>query len=581
MKHYLLYAAGLIAAASVTSCVDDKYDLSDIDTTARIQVDNLTIPVNVDAITLSSLLDLDPNDPDAKVKEVNGIYAVVENGDFHSEMVHINQINANGVAGDPKSNTVSTGLSGSIRPEIDLEIPFSSSSVDFKFESSTVPAEIREIKRVDGAFTLRLTLELPALKNVTRRVWLEDAVISLPKGLVGTPNAGSYDPEKGTISIPSVEIQNGCLEVLLNCSAINFAQTGGIFTPNSTADGKGYLNLRGEMSIESGKLVIRKADVIGNLPASFTVTSSIGVSNITVTGFTGRLCYDIADVNIDPVTLNDLPDILAQEDTRISLLNPQIYLAVTNPLHDYALKARTGMSIKSVFSPEQATPDRTVVLDAPGYFEVSSAAQSSYVLSPTKPETYYEGYANATHVPFSGLSTILEGNGLPKSLNISLDNPTVFDQPVENLPLGRDLGAVNGKYQFYAPLALGAGSQVTYTDTQDGWNDEDVDAITIENLEVTTTVSSNVPFSLKLTGYPIDIHGNRINNVSIDGADIPANADNQAVTIRISGAITHLDGIVFTAVGNVPSNAQALAPQQSIICRDIRATVSGYYEKEL
>lgn len=97
MKHYLLYAAGLIAAASVTSCVDDKYDLSDIDTTARIQVDNLTIPVNVDAITLSSLLDLDPNDPDAKVKEVNGIYAVVENGDFHSEMVHINQINANGV----------------------------------------------------------------------------------------------------------------------------------------------------------------------------------------------------------------------------------------------------------------------------------------------------------------------------------------------------------------------------------------------------------------------------------------------------------------------------------------------------
>lgn len=49
MKHYLLYAAGLIAAASVTSCVDDKYDLSDIDTTARIQVDNLTIPVNVDA----------------------------------------------------------------------------------------------------------------------------------------------------------------------------------------------------------------------------------------------------------------------------------------------------------------------------------------------------------------------------------------------------------------------------------------------------------------------------------------------------------------------------------------------------
>ncbi len=581
MKHYLLYAAGLILAASATSCVDDNYDLSDIDTSARIKVDNLTIPVNIDAITLSSLFDLDPDDPDAIIKEENGVYAVVKGGEFHSSTVHISQINASGTSGEASTSTINTGLPGGIRPEIDLELPFKSDKVDFTFESSTVPAEIKEIVRVDGQFTLSLVIELPELAQVTKKVTLTDVVIALPAGLVGTPNHGTYDAEAGTINIPTVDITNGRLEVKLTCTAINFAKTGGIFRPNSTADNKGYLYLQGSMAVNSGKLVIRKSEVIGNLPASFSLTSSIGVSNITVTAFTGRLQYAIENVNIDPVTLNDLPDILAQEDTRITILNPQIYLNVTNPLSTYDLKARTGMKITSVFSPEQNTPDHVAVLDAPGFFEVSSAAESSYVLSPTDPKTYYAGYNNPKHVPFSALSNVLEGNGLPKTLNISLENPSVFDQYVNALPLGRDLGAVDGKYQFYAPLALGTGSHVTYTDTQDGWNDEDVDAITIEKLEVATTVSSNLPFSLKLTGHPIDVNGKPINNVTIEGADIPANADNKAVVIKISGAVTHLDGIVFTATGEVPADAQALAPNQSIICRDIRATVSGYYDKEL
>lgn len=581
MKHYLLYAAGLIAATSVTSCVDDKYDLSDIDTTARIQVDNLTIPVNVDAITLSSLFDLDPDDPDAKIKVVNGTYAVVESGEFHSGNVHVNPINASGIAGTPQTNNVNTGMSGNVRPGVDLEIPFSTTGVDFTFESYDVPAEITEIDRVGGSFSVRLKIEFPALANVTKQVRLDDVTISLTKGLVGTSNIGTYDYEKGTIYIPTVEIKNGILEILLSCSSLNFSQTGGVFQPAVNPDSNGHIKILGEMAITSAKLILLASDVTGNIPASFTVTSSVGISSITVNTFSGRVQYDIKDVNFDPVNIDNLPDILAQEDTRISILNPQIYLTLHNPLSTYALQARTGISITSMFAPDQATPDRTVSLDAPGYFDVSAAAESSYVLSPTRPETPYEGYADAKHVPFSGLSTILEGNGLPKSLNIALDNPKIFDQYVKDLPLGHDLGVVNGNYQFYAPLALGAGSQVTYTDTNDGWNDEDVDAITIENLEIATTVSSNVPFSLKLTGYPIDVNGNRINNVSIEGADIPANADNQAVTISISGAITHLDGIVFTAVGNVPANAQALAPQQSIICRDIRATVSGYYEKEL
>lgn len=50
LKHWSCLTAVLTAVVT-TGCVDDSYDLSDIDTTTRIEVKDLTIPVNIDAIT--------------------------------------------------------------------------------------------------------------------------------------------------------------------------------------------------------------------------------------------------------------------------------------------------------------------------------------------------------------------------------------------------------------------------------------------------------------------------------------------------------------------------------------------------
>ena len=57
LKHCFLLMA--VVTSVTTGCVDDNYDLSDIDTTTRVEVKDLTIPVNIDAVTLSDILDLD------------------------------------------------------------------------------------------------------------------------------------------------------------------------------------------------------------------------------------------------------------------------------------------------------------------------------------------------------------------------------------------------------------------------------------------------------------------------------------------------------------------------------------------
>lgn len=73
----------------MTSCVDDKYDLSDIDTTVKVDVNHLTIPVNIDQIDLSSIIDLDEED---NIKVIDGQYVIVEEGDFNSDEINIPDI---------------------------------------------------------------------------------------------------------------------------------------------------------------------------------------------------------------------------------------------------------------------------------------------------------------------------------------------------------------------------------------------------------------------------------------------------------------------------------------------------------
>ena len=94
------------------------------------------------------------------------------------------------------------------------------------------------------------------------------------------------------------------------------------------------------------------------------------------------------------------------------------------------------------------------------------------------------------------------------------------------------------------------------------------------------TVSTDVPVAIDFTGYPIGTDGKQIGNVEIVGANIDANADNQKVTLRITGEIRGLGGIVFEARARAVDGS-ALRPDMKIRLTDIRPRVSGTYEKEL
>ncbi|WP_290452696.1 hypothetical protein [uncultured Muribaculum sp.] len=568
----LLTASALILLSPLTGCIDNNYDLSDIDTTVKVSVNSLTLPVNIDEIFLSSIIDTEEGD---KIQIIDNQYAILEDGTFGSDPINIEQFSITAPEISPSITEIQipsvTGVrnTGDISFNIDLA-PISGYSYNY----SGISTDIVDMEQLEVSWGLTYSINLEATDGtIPSGIKLQNIRFQLPKGLTGTPSIGTYNPETGEISISEIDnIQNG-VSLTMTASAINLAKAGAIFNYNDHS-----IDIHGETGLTNADMLIPAASIAGiQVPSKLYLSIHTQLGDFEVKSFTGSIKHTIDGLNISPITLNDLPDFLNQEGTNISLANPQIYINISNPFSNYNIHGSAGFSLTALRNdgslPVSCTIDNS-------RFELRPEASSSYCLSPSIPGTYYPGFENIQHVPFTSLSGILSGNGLPNEIQIEIPQPEIPTQHVTGFRLG-SYPAIEGRYTFFAPLALGKGSVITYSDTEDGWNDEDIDQITINELQISATVSTNLPFGVQLTGYPVDVDGQQINNVEITGADIAANANGTQVKIHITGTVTHLDGIRFEARATAPETSQPLSPSQGITLKNIRATVSGYYEKEL
>ena len=88
-------------------------------------------------------------------------------------------------------------------------------------------------------------------------------------------------------------------------------------------------------------------------------------------------------MDIAPIAINNLPDILAQDETNIVLVNPQIYVSLNNPLYEYSISAQSGLSITS----QWANTSKTASLDN-GVFTIAGIQKNVFCMSPSTPSKY-------------------------------------------------------------------------------------------------------------------------------------------------------------------------------------------------
>ncbi len=620
----------MAAVVSLFSCVDNDYDLSNIDSTIGVDVKDLIVPINFDDITLDAILDLNEG---SQVQKVNGEYAIVESGTFHSEQINVPSFTITNLGIKPIEDKI----------EIEIDVPTellggngmkSRTTEDdqllFSYKISDAYTDIRlhedakgvsdfivaieEIGVTDAVrkgqkAEMKVTLGFNGLENFATELEIEDLKLQFLSGLKGTFSMGEYDKKTGVLNIGNRKTIGHKLELSVEVDKIDsdagYELKDGSFTLNKmcrVSDGHvavygrnltaGYRNADGSLNIQKLQTERPREIIYRCIPK---------IGDIYVKDFTGRVKYDINGINISPVELNDIPDVLNQTGTKIRLDNPQIYLQLNNPVYtEYGLTAETNLKITSYVggTPSSFYPDN-------GGVDIKKA-DNKFCLSPKDPESFYQGYVEGDNgetvrvdftegtemVRFTKLSDVLCGEGvaledskLPEKIEIDVVDPKMAEQHVENFRLGENIGSVDGEWVFYAPLLLTEDSRIKYTDTFDGWNDEDVDAIVITKLVINAEVTTDVPLDLVLTAYPIDKDGKKILDAegkTISGtANVSHTSDKTPLTIEIVGEIKHLDGIILDAFIHGTDENLSLTPVQTIKLDNVRAKVSGTYEKEL
>ena len=254
--------------------------------------------------------------------------------------------------------------------------------------------------------------------------------ILMPKGLQVNPVAGyDYNPGSGVLTIDKVGVKNGK-------GAISLEITGMELTDEARFENQ-KLIYESSITFQEATLSVKSGStsLVPQL-VRFNINSTLTALHIT--SFSGDVHYDLTGEGLDipSVSLGDLPDFLSQGNTTLRLANPQLYVGVeSNPVAEYGLNFSTGMRLTKIYG-QSATgsyePERRIETSTDKY----GAGPYDFVLSPTDPKSYPDQFAkNIEHIPFPGMSDVLDGAGLPDRIEIELLKPEIPTHRVDHFKL--------------------------------------------------------------------------------------------------------------------------------------------------
>lgn len=588
----------LIPLALFTSCIDDNYDLSDIDTTTEVKVNDLTIPVNVKDLYLEKIVDLDDSDPEAilKIREINGekYYFLTKGGDFNAEPTSIDKVEA--PAPDHVNSTSiminSSALQASRRKASAQYKEYTVTPYNTVFtynvgQNGNPPVDdaIKYISEVGLSNEQPLIISMDFFSNAVlssaEHVELYNLEIAVPDGLVAT--YGSIVSSGGKLTIPHLSSSNAHIDIDLIVKEIDFTSSA---LPDGIQVIDGKFDFSRKIGVNSGKFhVYPKASIgVAGLPDQIDFKTNYELSPFTVDFFSGIFNYDVDFDPISPLDLTDLPEFLSNSQTNLELIDPSLTLSLNNPIAKYGLGCEAGLTLTAI---RPNAPAKAITLNS--FSAPNNTENQFHILAPSQDVIKYLSIpagVNEYFNSFPALTGLLAGQGLPAQINVDFKSAALAKPIVKGkakrFPLGINIDQVNGKYEFTSPLALAKESKIIYSKTNKGWENENLDDLTINKMKVSAKISSTIPAGARLIIRPVGKDGLRIpiTNEESSYAIIPAMASNQEVTLLIEGNIHDLNGLYIEAEIS-DFNGTPLTTNQTLKLSDLRITVSGNYTKEL
>lgn len=570
MKHCksALVLTGALSTVLLAGCKDDSLDLSDIDTTLKVEVNDLVLPINLKPIVFDDMVDLKDTEG---IEKINGEYVLLKSGKFNSEEINIKEISTDAkLHFDPVNPVEIPSIPGYSVDLVAVDFPFS-----YSYEG--VDKYIMDI--YSGKVDVNLTFTISAKDGDQGiKAKFENMQFILPEGFYGEVY-GSFatTPEQvikidetssNIVNVPDATTDaNGDYKFIFHITSFVFDKTGATFENSNFHIDANFGLLGGKVTVEEGN------GNTGSLDMSFDV------SKLEVKTFSGKIYYDLDNLDPEAISLNDLPDVLTDPGTHLGLKNPQLYIKLTNPLGKEGLKASTGLEIT-----QQRPEGEEIITSYLKNGKVTIAAkegEQSFCLSPIDPkENMYSEFPGAQWNEMVNLGNIVNGDGLPQGLNVQFKDPQIDESEVNDFSLSQDLGTIHGEYTFFAPLELSEGSSIYYQEETTGWDlGGDDNEINVKQVSLTADCTSDLPVGVKVSATPLNSEGKAIDpkDFTVEDIDVPAFADKAPIAIKMTGNIKDLDGMRFTITVATGTDTGALKPTMSLKLDNVKVMVSASY----
>lgn len=491
-KMYPLWGFLLSFPLWTVSCVDNKYDLDkDIDMTINVGGEHLTIPAgSSDTAYLSKIIEVEEGDilqPDATTR----VYHLTKKDDIDVEPTTVKEVTISNANTKLEQTLIEStdDASGSVTTDLDVENTLTAKASDIDealIELGALGAETPVDLLLTFEFTGGLTFNSVTAKNL--EIQLPDFLM-FEKGEV---------EEGNKLILNNEELKNA--QKVLHVIGYKFGEkTGEGEKPDDnrsiTIDGK--VTMKGEVET-----------LVTGGSGSLTMTLDVTLEEMTANSVTGVIQPEIKAETTN-IELNDLPDFLKDEETRMDITNPVILLRAENQLE-------TPVEVDAVLTPMKgnAQIDGKEVKVGSGYGKtpvVLASGKNVIALSRTG-ECTIEGVTS--NVKVEDINDLLET--IPDDIEVDLQ-PVVRNEGYYTAELGRAY-EMPSSYEVDVPLSFEQNLNIVYNDSVQDLNKDlnDLDKVILKKANVLLTVDNAIPLKLQLKPENVlikDVYGNELTAV--------------------------------------------------------------------
>lgn len=579
-----------------TSCVDNGYDLNkDIDLTITIGGDHLGLPTsNTEEITLKKIFDLD-DDSDIKADKTTGDYSLTKDGDGSNTDVTVDNVTISGNEIDIQEASTSLEFS---KPPHGVTAAVVAAVDDNSFldiEKNDVTTDVVSISNAIVASNVTIRLNFSG-GNTVNKLSLESGFqITFPDYLkveyAGNAATAGYELVNNHILkfTRNQEVtKNGKLAIPLRISNINFTklQEGNESLSQDKKQGlyqSGKFRINDKIKI-NGNTFINSGDFGSDQQVRLNLITNVDIPSIQITEITGIVDPKINNINIDNVTINNLPDFLQNDEVVMDVDNPKILLTISN-----------SSPIDVTISGELQPLKKGLTLPAVKFGEMYNSGQKVIVPANVTNYVICLSRRNIADPTADATVQIADLNNLIKTIpdEIAFNNIKAKSiQEEREVRLGRTFN-VTTKYEFKAPLAFGDDLNIIYKDTMDGWN-EDVQDYEFKKAIVKIDAKNIIPLEMELTATAMDANDKPITGITAvvtdnkkvaagDGKTAKETKDLEIVLTTVNPAdMKKLDGLELNIVATSGEHAGVnLNEGQSLKLDNIRIKVPGGVKVDL